>query len=155
MELNTGKFGATRQSWSRTSIRVIYAEIKANKPKASHTTLVQLLGQRMREDDDALMAAADYVATNCEEANIGYVRRQQQTREKRADIAEQIASTVDAIKNQLLILNMEMPNGKRMRYCTGREVGKFGKAYQRIAKRVGSKLVGAVLDEAGIRKLMQ
>jgi hypothetical protein len=157
MELQTGKYAATRQSWSRTSIRVIYAEIKASKPKAEHNTLVKLLGERMREDDDALMAAADYVATNCEEAEIGYAkRRQQSTPEKRAEVAKQIENTAEAIKNQILLLNLEMPNGKRMRYCTGREVGQFGSAYQRIAKRVGAtKLVGAVLDEAGVRKLMQ
>jgi hypothetical protein len=156
MELNVGKYGATRQSWSRTSIRVIYAEIKANKPKATHAILVRLLADRMREDDDALMAAADYVATNCEEAEIGYAKRQRSaTPERRAEIAEQVAATAESIKQQLLLLNLEMPNGKRMRYCTGREMGNFGEAYRRIAKRVGTKLVGAVLDETGVRKLMQ
>jgi hypothetical protein len=155
MEVQTGKYGATRQSWSRTSIRVIYAEIKASKPKATHSILVRLLAERMREDDDALQAAADYVATNCEEAETGYARRQRKTPEQRAEVAQQITATAESIKQQLLLLNLEMPNGKRMRYCTGREMGNFGKAYQRIAKRVGGKLVGAVLDESGVRKLMQ
>jgi hypothetical protein len=154
MELLTGKYGATRQSWSRTSIRVIYAEIKASKPKADHTILVKLLAERMREDDDALMAAADYIATNCEEAEIGYAKRQRSTPKQRTEIAEQIKATAETIKNQILLLNLEMPNGKRMRFCTGTEMGRFGKAYQRIAKRVGNKTVGAVLNEKEIRNLM-
>ena len=41
----------------------IFAEIKKANPKANHTTLVRLLADRMREDDDALLAACDYVAT--------------------------------------------------------------------------------------------
>src|SRR5580765_7303505 len=127
MELHTGKYGATRQSWGRLSIRVVYAEIKANKPKANHTILVKLLAERMREDDDALLAAADYVATNCEEAETGYARRQKSTPKQRAETAKEIEKTAEAIKNQILLLNLEMPNGKRMRFCTGTEVGKFGR----------------------------
>jgi hypothetical protein len=157
MELHTGKYGATRQSWSRDAIRVVFQEIKRSNSKASHKILVQLLAERMREDDDALKAAADYIVTACEVAQIGYAERERKTTtpEQRAEVAEQIANTAEAIKNQILVLNLEMPNGKRLRNCTGREMAQFGSAYQRIAKRVGpTKTVGTVLDEAGVRKLM-
>jgi hypothetical protein len=150
MEINVGKYAATRQSWSRTNIRVIYSEIKKSKPRAAHTELVKLLAERMREDDDALMAAADYVITNCEEAEEGYANRAKY--KKRAQDAEH---TADDIKNHIILLNLEMPNGKRMRYCTGTELASFGKGYQRIARKVGSKMVGSVLDEKQVRALMR
>ena len=157
MELNTGKYGATHQSWSRDAIRAVVREIKTSNPKANHSTLVRLLAERMSEEDDVLKAAADYIVKNCEDALAGYAQRERKTTtpEERAKVAEQIENTAEAIKNQILLLNLEMPNGKRLRNCTGREIGQFGAAYQRIAKRVGpTKLVGTVLDEAGVRKLM-
>lgn len=53
-------------------------------------------------------------------------------------------------------LNQEMPNGKRMRYCTGREMATFGAGYQRIAKMVGpNAMVGSKLNEQQVRKAMR
>jgi hypothetical protein len=153
------KYAAVKQSWGRSSVRAAYAEIKTANPKARHSTLVRLMAERMLTDDDVLRAAADYIVTNCEEAEAGYVSRRNSTARRpptpRAVLAEEVRTTVDAIKEQILLLNLEMPNGKRMRYCTGTEMGEFGKAYQRIAKKVGNKLVGSVLNETEVRKLMQ
>ena len=55
---------------------------------------------------------------------------------------------------QIALLFLTMPNGKAMRYCTGTEMKDFGKSYERIAKRVGSKTVGEVLNEDEVQRLM-
>lgn len=155
MELQTGKLAATRQSWSRDSIRKIIAEIQAANPRAGHKQLVKLTAERMREDDDALIAAADYAVTAALNAQDDYRKRQSgRSQRERAQREARIEATAESIKNQILLLNLEMPNGKRMRYCTGGEMAAFGKGYARIAKKAGNKLVGQVLDEAGVRKLM-
>lgn len=159
MELNTGKFGATRQSWARASIRTIYAEIVAKHPRAGHSTLVRLVAERLREDDDALQAAADYVVTNCEEAQEGYAKRQQRqpaSPQERAQRQDEIKATVESIKSQILLLNLEMPNGKRMRYCTREEMALFGAGYVRLAKRMKpGQMVGQAFNEKQVRELVK
>lgn len=83
------------------------------------------------------------------------------SRNRRADPVERAnAKTLErehigSIKAQIVMLNLTMPNGKAMRDCTGAEMAKFGNRYQKIAERVGkAKLVGAVLDEDAVRKIM-
>ena len=57
---------------------------------------------------------------------------------------------------KLMLLFTVMPNGKRMGECTGSDMAKFGKGYERIAERVGpDRKVGDVLDEDGVRALMK
>ncbi len=73
---------------------------------------------------------------------------------ERAARQERIVEKVASVKAQIELLFLPMPNGKAMRHCTGREMEGFGKAYVRIAKRVGSKTVGEVLNEDEVRGLM-
>jgi hypothetical protein len=153
MHVTEAKYGAIRQSWSRDSIRAVFAAIKAAKPRANHTILVKLLAERMAEDDDARLAAADYIVTNFLGAEISYSRKRS-ARRTSEQIEQETAEASENLTSQLLLLNLEMPNGKRMRHCTGNELAKFGKGYQRIASKVGAKRVGEVLDENEVRKLM-
>jgi hypothetical protein len=156
IHVTEAKSGAIRQSWSRDSIRAVFAEIKAQKPKANHTMLVKLLAERIADDDDARLAAADYIVTNFLEAETKYHTRTRTYNKRSSDqIKQDVATASENLTTQILQLNLEMPNGKKMRHCTGTEMGKFGKGYARIARRVGSKTVGSVLDESEVRKLMQ
>lgn len=158
MEVNLGSKAATRQRWDRKiAIQPIIKELRDEHPRANVDKLVKLLVERLREDDDALVALAEYAVRNALNSLEGYVRRERagvmphQRIERAADIAAAAKEAVDRI----LLLNLEMPNGKRMRYCTGEEMGKFGAGYSRIAKKVGkTKCVGQVLDENGVRELM-
>lgn len=158
-----GIHGATRQSWSRNNIRQVYAEIKSKNPRANCDEMVQLLSERMREDDDAMKAGVEYIVINCEEAQEGYAKRvtkpapepaPEQIAQRQKTVAAHVDRSLEAV-TKVLLLNLEMPNGKRMRYCSGAEMAKFGKAYGRIAKKVGStKMVGSVLNEKEVRALM-
>jgi hypothetical protein len=49
---------------------------------------------------------------------------------------------------ETVLLDLIMPNGVAMRYCSGTQMACFGTAYQAIAAKVGSALVGEVLLEA-------
>jgi hypothetical protein len=74
---------------------------------------------------------------------------------QRAQAVAKQRDMVESIKAQIVLLDLTMPNGKAMKDCTGAEMAKFGNRYQRIAEKVGkAKLVGAVLDEAGVRRIM-
>ncbi len=156
--VDTATRGATRQSWARDSIRTIFREIQVEHPKAGHKQLVKLLAERMEEDPGALRAAADYIVQICLEALEGYERRQRQHSPvdpaQRAKREAEIAQAAEVAVQQIMLLNQEMPNGKRMRFCTGVEMGKFGKGYQLIAKRCGTKMVGSAMNEDEVRQLM-
>jgi hypothetical protein len=169
MELNLGKVGATRQSWSRANLRVQILKIKADHPDTDHDAVVRLLAERIRNDDNLLVAAADYVVTNAEDALQAYERRaknppaspppsEQVTLEKKRQIDEK----VEQIKAQVLMLNEIMPNGKRMRFCTGTEMVKMGNerskegaVWLRIGKKAGTQLVGQALNEEQVRAMFK
>lgn len=162
MEVNLGRKAATLQRWDRKlNIAAIIKEIQDEHPRVtSEAKLVQLLVERAREDEETLTAAMEYAVHNTLSAQEGYVRREQARRppstpEQRQQRSEEIATAAKVAAQQILLLNQEMPNGKRMRFCTGEEMGKFGSGYTRIAKKVGkTKMVGAVLDEKAVRELM-
>ncbi len=75
---------------------------------------------------------------------------------QRADARQQQAERVKAIKAQIIMLDLTMPNGKAMKDCTGAEMARFGNRYQRIAEKVGkAKLVGAVLNEDQVKAILK
>lgn len=67
-------------------------------------------------------------------------------------------SKVEDIVNKVreaVLLDLVMPNEKRLRDCTGAECAKFGGFYAKIARKVGkTKIVGEVLNEVQIRALL-
>lgn len=67
----------------------------------------------------------------------------------------EINTMKDAIKSKIVLLDLLMPNGKPLRNCTGAEAATFGNRFKVVADRVGkTKLVGAVLNEADLQKIM-
>jgi hypothetical protein len=74
---------------------------------------------------------------------------------ERATARQQQTERVEAIKAQIM-LDLDMPNGKKMRDCTGAEMARFGNRYQRIAEKVGkAKTVGSVLNEDQVKAIMK
>jgi hypothetical protein len=147
----------THQSWNKESVRTAVAELREKNPKADDAALARLFAERMRADDKLLEAAAEYVvilAVNSIERSI--ITRTTNTPQARIVREAQQTSVVAAIKEHVMMINMEMPNGKRMRWCTGAEMVNFGGAFQKIGKKAGStKTVGAVLDEKQVRQFLK
>lgn len=159
MEPNLGTHGATRQSWSRDSIRQIFREIQAEYPNAGHEQYIRLLRERCLDDSEAMAAAMDYIVTNLLNAQEGYERRNptprtprtpQQAEERRRD-----ADTMtESIKRQIALLNLPMANGKLARNCTGEELIEIGGRWTKVGKKIGrNATLGSVLNEAEVREL--
>jgi hypothetical protein len=53
-----------------------------------------------------------------------------------------------------LVLDLIMPNGIAMRYCAGTQMATYGKAYEAIAAKVGTAMVGEVMVEAEVKALL-
>jgi hypothetical protein len=143
-----GQKGATRLSWSQFGPRDLLAQLADEHPKASRERLRQLFSDAVRADDRWLDGCVEYAFTNSINALENQrVRDARQPAARPSDVAKKMVP--EAMK--VLLLNMEMPNGKRLRYCTGREVAKFGSFYTKIAKKAGAKRIGEVYDEAQLR----
>ena len=157
MELNLGHKGATRQSWREKDVRELVVRLIEGHPRATRHDLIRLFKEQMREDDDYLDAAADYVVTNAMNAlELAQGRQKRAQPEAKAKVEAEAKSMVQTIKDQIIVLNLEMPNGQRMRYCTGAQMEKFGGAYSRIGKKVGkTKRVGEVMNEKQVKDMLK
>lgn len=108
--------------------------------------LILCTKERQRDVDWYFFANA-YAAAQAPEYN-------PQSVSQRAVRQEAVKSAAAHVVNQISLLFLTMPNGKAMRYCTGREMEKFGKGYAKIAKKAGAKTVGEVMNESEVRLLM-
>ena len=78
------------------------------------------------------------------------IARQQARTAEKAEV-----KVLAAQARETIMLDLIMPNGKQMRYCTGQEMSGFSAAYQAIATMVGPNcLVGEILVEAQICELL-
>jgi hypothetical protein len=126
--------------------------------------LTNALIKQLEEDHDTRVACARFVvlsvAHTMAEAQAERNRRRnvQPTREQREHRrveAKKIAKAVTAKIAERIVLDTPMPNGKRLRFCTGQEVGAFGAAFALIAAKVGHDcLVGEKLTEREARELL-
>jgi FtsZ-binding cell division protein ZapB len=71
---------------------------------------------------------------------------------KREEREAKIQQGVD----QIMLLNLEMPNGKRLRYCTREEVAKFNNGYARLVKKMKPRqMVGQAFNEDQVKAFMK
>lgn len=147
----------TQQSWQKDSVRTAVADLRTANPRADDTRLASLFAERMRVDDALLSAAAEYVVMLA----VNSIQRAQAAQptvrpeKNRAAATAQQDAVMANVREQIILLNMEMPNGKRMRWCTGAEMLKFGGAFTKIGKKVGTtKIVGQVMDEKQVRQIV-
>lgn len=85
---------------------------------------------------------------------VAQLRQNQQMRQVRVE--EQLRA-VDVLKNKIRgrLLQLVMPNGKKLAQCTGAECIEFGGWYTTIGEYVGANnLVGKVLNESDILRLL-
>jgi hypothetical protein len=166
MESNLGTRATTTQSWSRdNSWRLCFKEIQDAHPQASERELCKLIAEIVLDDQAVLNALIAYGVRNQLAAQEGYERRAEEvpyvprpytkrTPEQRAEQLAEVEAVAKVALNSILQLNQIMPNGKKLRYCTGTEVAGWGNGYAAIGKRAGHKLIGEVMDEQTVRNLL-
>jgi hypothetical protein len=156
----TGTTGAKRTSWEHYNPRDLLLRLVRDYPNADDKTLARHLRDCVLGDDqEYLLPILLYFVRNNKRA-----LEEPETRVRRMHVRDTEKHTrVAQIRNRLtehvreeaerILLDLEMPNGKPLRDCTGRDCARFGGWYQRLADRVGPrKLVGNVLSEQDVRK---
>ena len=119
-------------------------------PNHSKSRLFERFREEVEADDDLRVAVEWYFFNNAFEHAMAVKRNGNGARKAR------IEAEANRIIQQIILLDLMMPNGKPMKHCTGLEMTQFGTRFQRIAQRVGRhKLVGDVLTEDNVRKIMK
>ncbi len=160
MELNLGTKGATRARREMLDPINLVLRIMKNHPQADVDRICSLVRDALDGPDAKYQRCFnDYCTRNHFNRLVetsGHDRKESKRKEsKRDETKKEEEKILTEIKRQVLLLNLEMPNGKRMRYCTGAEMERFGDAYRRIASKVGkTKMVGSVLSENEVRSLL-
>lgn len=162
MTIMVGSLPQTRQTWRGKPVRELFAEIVAKYPTADEDKLRKHFREEAMTDPEYLDAILDYAFDAAwrayeRQADVAPPTAQQKAMaaEKRAAELKAHAEKVEYVKEQIILLNLEMPNGCRARNCTLDYMFRLGGAYRRIGKQGSKKLVGAVYDEETYRKKLQ
>ena len=165
-EHEVGTLAATRQTWKSVSVRDIFIEVIEANPDAGEDKLRRKFRALVESDADYLNAVADYAFDNALNAHRKHAAAQSaaaraQKAAVRAERAQVVAhdarvhaDRVEYVKQQIILLNQEMPNGKRMRFCTLDYIYNLGGAYKRLGERGSQKLVQDKYNEDQLRARM-
>lgn len=163
MAIQIGTKGAKVQSWKSANPREMLVRMMDESPGTSRETLLEeFRGEvRKRGNDSYLDVIIDYwFANNFYSLTADRPERKAEARAQKADQVETIKTKLKAKiveEARVILLDLMMPNGRRLAECTGAECG-------RMSKRVGtwlsniagavrpSEVVGDVLDEAAVRR---
>jgi len=72
----------------------------------------------------------------------------------RQEAEKQVVKAAAAKVKEQVLLDLVMPNGIAMRYCSGTMMLSFGSAYRAIGERAGDAMVGEILVEAEVKALL-
>lgn len=167
-QLDTGERGAKRQSWHRANPRDLLKRLIEAKPDASEAQLQKLFLQTLRDEEDEYFdTIVDYWFGNNYRSLIHPPRGPSGPR-PRAPRPAVVQETKDLVKASvkdhvarkasLLLMDIVLPTGKKLRNSTGAELAelaeRIGGWFILIAERVkpGQK-VGDVLSEKQVREL--
>lgn len=151
---SVGNLPQTRQTWRNKPVRELFAEVLQAHPTAGEEKLRRYFREEARQDEDYLDAILDYAFDAAYRAHQKQSEKEPPTANdraaaavKRADELQAHAARVEYVKEQIILLNQEMPNGKRARNCTLDYMYKLGGAFRKIGKNGSRKLVGYVYNE--------
>jgi hypothetical protein len=148
----------TKQTWRNKPVRELFAEIATANPQADEERLRKLFREQAMADSEYLTAIIDYAfdaAWRAYERQVEVIpptaQQKAMAATKKASELQAHAERVEYIKEQIILLNQEMPNGKRARYCTLDYMYRLGGAYRRVGKQGSQKIIGTVYDEEAYR----
>jgi hypothetical protein len=149
----------------RRDVPHVIANLRRLNPHVGESQLAELLADELADDHALRLAVAgDLVHKALALTRVkakptkptlqaaATARRQRVTGQ---ETAKQMAKVAAAKLKEQVLLDLTMPNGVAMRFCTGTQMGSFGAAYQAIATKAGESLVGEVLLEAEVKALLQ
>jgi hypothetical protein len=135
-------------------VRATVELLAREHPGATEDELARLLADHLHEDRDLLQFVCCRLVRTVAKAR-HHVEHASLTPKRDPAKRQAEARAVAARIKAEIVLDMLMPNGLKLRFCSGAEVAAFGSAFTRIAQMVGAdQLVGEVLIESEARALL-
>jgi hypothetical protein len=143
----------------RVDVREVIHDLHRRYPRMGEDRLAQMLAERIEEDRHLLLDASRLLVHQI--VAVTETRKHQRkaasapvrAARRVADQAE--AKAIAAKARQTIMLDLLMPNGVAMRYCSGTQMAGFGKVYAKIAEKAGDAMVGEVMVESEVKALLQ
>jgi hypothetical protein len=152
----SGTYGAKRASWRDSNPRELLRKIWQANQSATENELRDLFWNECKDDTDMLRACVEYTFDN---ALTALHKNPERTAQRRQANLNSGTTAKSALKDrihreaQIILLELEMPNGKQLRACTGTECRTFGGWFGKLAIKAGKRRVGEVLSEGEVRKI--
>jgi hypothetical protein len=140
--------GAFLQTLQHASPRALLSQLIADNPAADDDRLLSLFTSEVIDKQDYLETIIEYWFINNMRAfrSRDYLNSPQRS--------EEFHTHKQRIMSQISLLNLTMPNGKRLAGCSGAECAAVGGWLARVAERVPEgRLVGSVFSERQIQRL--
>ena len=135
-------------------VRAAVETLAREHPGATEQELARLLADHLHEDRDLLVFVCSRLVHATAKA-LHHVERAPLTPKRDRTKGQAEARAIAKQIKIAVVLDMITPVGKRLRYCTGREVAACGDAFARIAQHVpDDSFVGEVLIESTARRLL-
>jgi CheY-like chemotaxis protein len=155
--------GATIQSWKASNPRELLAFVVNGNDGKSRDELLHLFNRAVRENDEILDTLIEYWFNNNFKSLERLSEPSQREALKRArdeKASEFRAAINDAVerKARIMLMDIMMPNGKRLRACTGDECRELSKSTGRWLAAVSREMkpkqkVGEALTEDRLHEL--
>jgi hypothetical protein len=135
--------------------------LRRQNPQAGEGQLAELLVDELIDDRELLLGVGrDLVrkaltpAKGKPKLSLKTAETARRQRVARQEVERQAVKVAAARVRETILLDLTMPNGISMRYCTGTQMAGFGTAYAKIAERVGDAMVGEVMVESEVKALL-
>jgi hypothetical protein len=153
-----GTQGAFRATWRKVQPRLLLERLVNENPDANEEKIHLMFWQEIEEDKDYLRACVEYWLDNNYASILRPKSKEAFERNhsvKRDEVKKKIKQRVQQ-EVYVALLELEMPNGKPLGDCTGRDCKKFNNWFATLAGKVpANKLVRDVLSENEIYKVWQ
>lgn len=129
---------ATLRRRARRDPLAVMHELRTENPQRSKNWIIAAWKDRIAADPDLQDAVNDYAAANCWsqlESSDKQKSPAPKTGEQIAEERERIARVVGDAAKKLTLLELVMPNGKKLRNCTFKECGEFGSWFKILATK--------------------
>jgi hypothetical protein len=165
--LDEGTYGAKVQSWQRVNPRKLLRQLLGKYPKDDRAKLFKLFTEMLDnsdERDDYYQVIVWYWFVNnhhsltMEKVGAAEDHRKLQHRQAEVAVARDRVQKLIEREAQIKLLDMVLPNGKRLRDCTGNECRALGAKVGSWLLKVSQELrpeqvVGDALTEKQVRKI--
>lgn len=167
LTLDAAKYGAKTQTLRGGNPRAMLKRLIDERPTDSEEDLLgpllELLG--VPDAGDALRAVVSYWLTNNRRAllieNSQACRPVQPAPVEPAAEASAVSKNIDKLKShikakaaEMVLLDLALPSGKKLRDSTGRECARAGGWFAKIAAKVApQQVVGKIMSEDAVRAI--